>query len=144
MMTPLLPMYTLGHTFVPQPIHAGGLRYHGMAPLVSHVLREGLIEASAIPQLECYQGAVLWAHTEGFIPAPETSHAIASAIREAKQAKEEGKEKVIVLNWSGHGLMDLSGYQAYFDGKLKDYELPDAELKESLKSIEGLPKPPKL
>ena len=144
MMTPLLPMYTLGHTFVPQPIHAGGLRYHGMAPLVSHVLREGLIEASAIPQMECYEGAVLWAHTEGYIPAPETSHAIASAIREAKKATEEGKQKVIVLNWSGHGLMDLSGYQAYFDGKLKDYELSDSELKQSLQSIEGLPKPPKL
>jgi tryptophan synthase beta chain len=141
MMTPLLAMHTLGHTFVPQPIHAGGLRYHGMAPMVSHAVREGLIEATAIPQLECYQAAVLFAHTEGFIPAPETSHAIAQTIREAHRAREEGKEKIIVMNWSGHGLMDLSGYQAYFDGKLSDYDLPDAELAKSLKCIEGLPKP---
>ncbi len=144
MMTPLLPMYSLGHSFVPQPIHAGGLRYHGMAPLVSHVLREKLIEAVAIPQLECYQSAVLWAHTEGFIPAPETSHAIAAAAREAKQAKEEGKEKIILLNWSGHGLMDLSGYEAFMSGKLFDYQLPDEDLQSSLKALEGLPLPPNL
>ena len=141
MMTPLLAMHTLGHTFVPQPIHAGGLRYHGMAPMVSHAVREGLIEATSIPQLECYQAAVLFAQTEGYIPAPETSHAIAQTIREVKRAKEEGKERVIVMNWSGHGLMDLSGYQAYFDGKLSDYNLSDAELATSLKSIEGLPTP---
>jgi len=141
MMTPLLAMHTLGHTFVPQPIHAGGLRYHGMAPMVSHAVQEGLIEATSIPQLECYQAAVLFAQTEGYIPAPETSHAIAQTIREARQAKEEGKEKVIVMNWSGHGLMDLSGYQAYFDGKLSDYNLSDAELAKSLQSIEGLPRP---
>jgi tryptophan synthase beta chain len=140
MMTPLLAMHTLGHAFVPQPIHAGGLRYHGMAPMVSHAVREGLMEATAIPQLECYQAAVLFAQTEGFIPAPETSHAIAQAIREAKQAKEEGKQKVIVMNWSGHGLMDLAGYQAYFDGKLCDYHLPDAELDKSLQCLKGLPK----
>ncbi len=144
MMTPLLPMYSLGHGFVPQPIHAGGLRYHGMAPLVSHVLREKLIEAVALPQLECYQAALLWAHTEGFIPAPETSHAIAAAIREAKQAKEEGREKTILLNWSGHGLMDLTGYEAFMAGKLADYELPDEELRASLKGLEGLPLPPGL
>jgi len=144
MMTPLLPMYSLGHGFVPQPIHAGGLRYHGMAPLVSHVLREGLIEAVAIPQLECYKSAVLWAHTEGFIPAPETSHAIAAAAREAKQAQEEGKERIILLNWSGHGLMDLTGYEAYMNGKLSDYQLPDNDLQASLKALEGLPVPPKL
>ncbi len=141
MMTPLLPMYSLGHTFVPEPIHAGGLRYHGMAPLVSHVLREGLIEAEAIHQLECYEAAVNFAHTEGFISAPETSHAIAQTIREAKRAKEEGKEKVILMNWSGHGLMDLTGYQAYFDGKLADYDLPEEQLIRSLASMEGLPKP---
>ena len=144
MMTPLLPMHTLGHTFVPAPIHAGGLRYHGMAPLVSHVLREGLIEAAAIPQLECYKAAVQFAQTEGFIPAPETSHAIAMTIREAEKARQEGKERVIVMNWSGHGLMDLSGYEAYFDGKLTDYELSDDEIGKSLKSVEGLPKPPPL
>ena len=144
MMTPLLPMYSLGHTFVPPPIHAGGLRYHGMAPLVCHVKRLGLIEATSMPQLECYESAVLWARTEGFIPAPETSHAIAAAIREAKQAKEEGKERAILLNWSGHGLMDLTGYDAYFAGRLTNYHLSKEELSKSLASLEGLPKPPEL
>jgi tryptophan synthase beta chain len=141
MMTPLLPMYSLGHTFVPAPIHAGGLRYHGMAPMVSHALREGLIEAGSLHQLECYEAAVTFARTEGYIPAPETSHAIAQAIREARQAKEEGKEKVILMNWSGHGLMDLAGYQAYFDGKLSDYAMPEEHLLRSLVCMEGLPKP---
>lgn len=144
MMTPLLPMYSLGHTFVPPPIHAGGLRYHGMAPLVSQAAREGWIEAQAIPQLECYDAAVLWARTEGHIPAPETSHAIALAIREARRAQEEGKERVILLNWSGHGLMDLSGYHAYFSGQLTNYVMSDEEMAKSLKSIEGLPPAPPL
>ena len=144
MMTPLLPMHSLGHTFVPAPIHAGGLRYHGMAPLVSHALREGLIEAQAIPQLECYRAALAFSKAEGFIPAPETSHAIAMAIREANLAKEEGKEKVIVLNWSGHGIMDLSGYQAYFDGKLTDYVLPDEEIAKAQACLKDLPTPPPL
>jgi tryptophan synthase beta chain len=144
MMTPLLPMHSLGHTFVPAPIHAGGLRYHGMAPLVSHALREGLIEAQAIPQLECYRAALAFSKAEGFIPAPETSHAIAMAIREANQAREEGKEKVIVLNWSGHGIMDLSGYQAFFDGKLTDYVLPADEIAKAQACLKDLPKPPPL
>jgi len=144
MMTPLLPMHSLGHGFVPEPIHAGGLRYHGMAPLVSHVMREGLIEASAIQQLECYKMALLWAHTEGFIPAPETSHAIAATAREAMRAKEEGKEKVILMSWSGHGLMDLTGYGAYLAGKLSDAELPEKTLQESLRLLQGLPTPPML
>ena len=144
MMTPLLAMHSLGHTFVPPAIHAGGLRYHGVAPQVSHALREGLIRAEAIHQNECYEAACLFAKTEGFISAPETSHAIASAIRQAKQAKEEGREKVIVLNWSGHGLMDLNGYQAYLDGKLSDYSLQGEELEASLRSLNGLPKPPPL
>jgi len=144
MMTPLLPMHSLGHTFVPPPIHAGGLRYHGMAPLVSHVLREGLIEAQAIHQLECYEAAVTFARTEGFISAPETSHAIAQTIREAKQAKEEGKERVILMNWSGHGLMDLTGYEAYFGGKLHDYSLPEEHFARFIASMQGLPKPPAL
>jgi tryptophan synthase beta chain len=144
MMTPLLAMHTLGHAFVPAPIHAGGLRYHGVAPLVSHVLREGLIEAVALQQIECYKAALLFAHTEGFIPAPETSHAIAAVIREANRAREEGQERVIALNWSGHGLMDLSGYDAFLSGKLSDYALPDEDLRKSLESIRGLPKPPAL
>ncbi|NTU54032.1 MAG: TrpB-like pyridoxal phosphate-dependent enzyme [Chlorobiaceae bacterium] len=143
-MTPLLPMYSLGHRFIPPAIHAGGLRYHGMAPLVSHVKRLGLIEATALPQTECYEAALLFAHTEGFIPAPETSHAIAQTIREAKQAKEEGKEKVIVMNWSGHGLMDLQGYDAYLSGRISDYPLPEELLQRSLASLEGHPAVPKL
>lgn len=144
MMTPLLPMHSLGHTFVPAPIHAGGLRYHGMAPLVSHALRENLMEAVAIPQLECYRAAMLFAKAEGFIPAPETSHAIAMAIREANRAKEEGKERVIALNWSGHGIMDLSGYLAFLEGKLTDYVLPDDEIAKAQACLKGLPKPPPL
>ncbi len=144
MMTPLLPMYSLGHTFVPPPIHAGGLRYHGMAPLVSQVLREELIEASSLHQNECYEAALLFAKTEGFISAPETSHAIAQVVREAKQAKEEGKEKVILMNWSGHGLMDLNAYDAFLDGRLEDIELPEELMAQSLASMDGLPKPPPL
>ena len=139
--TPLLPMYSLGHTFIPAPIHAGGLRYHGIAPLLSQLIIEGLIEPRAYNQLEAYAAAVQWARTEGFIPAPETSHAICTVIEEAKKAKEEGKEKVILLNWSGHGLMDLGGYDSYFSGRLTDYALPEEEMKKSVKSIEGLPKP---
>jgi tryptophan synthase beta chain len=140
-MIPWAPMYSLGHTFVPPPIHAGGLRYHGISPLLSQLIIEELIEPRAYNQLECYAAAVQWARTEGGIPAPETSHAICTVIEEAKKAKEEGKEKVILLNWSGHGLMDLAGYDSYFSGKLIDYPLPEEELKKSLKAIEGFPKP---
>ncbi len=141
MMTPLLPMHTLGHNFIPPPIHAGGLRYHGMAPLVSAAIKDGLLAPRAIHQLECYEAAVQFARTEGIIVAPETSHAVAAAIQEAKKAKEEGKEKVILFNLSGHGLMDLVGYEKYFAGELHDYALPDEDLQESLKSLDGLPKP---
>ncbi len=140
-MTPLLPMHTLGHTFVPPPIHAGGLRYHGMAPLLSLAITEKLMEPRAYDQLKCYQAAVTWARTEGFISAPETAHAIAAVIDEANKAKEEGKEKVILFNWSGHGLMDLAGYDAYFQGKLVDYPLPEEEMQKSLEVIKDLPKP---
>ena len=143
-MTPLMAMHSLGHTFVPKPIHAGGLRYHGMAPMVCHGVREGLIEAKALHQLECYEAALLWARTEGFISAPETSHAIAQTIREAKQAKEEGKEKVILFNWSGHGLMDLVGYNKFIEGHLHDYKLSEDDLKKSISSMEGLPPVPPL
>lgn len=140
-MTPLLPMYTLGHDFIPPPIHAGGLRYHGMAPLVSQAIVEGLMTPQAIHQLECYESAVQFARTEGIIVAPETSHAVACVVREAKKAKEEGKEKVILFNMSGHGLMDLTGYDKYFASELIDYALPEDAMTESLKSLEGLPKP---
>ena len=141
MMTPLLPMHSLGHEFIPPPIHAGGLRYHGMAPLVSQAIVEGLATPRALHQLESYKAAVLFARTEGIIPAPETSHAIAAAIQEANKAKEEGKEKVIIFNLSGHGLMDLTGYDRYFSDELVDFPLPEEDLQDSLKSIENLPKP---
>jgi len=138
--TPLLAMYTLGHAFVPPPIHAGGLRYHGMAPLVCQAIVEGLLEPRAYPQLQSYDAALTWARTEGFITAPETSQAIAAVIDEAKKAKEEGKEKVILFNYSGHGLMDLLGYDAYLSGKLTDYELPDKDLEKYTAELKNLPK----
>jgi tryptophan synthase beta chain len=138
--TPLLAMHTLGHAFVPPPIHAGGLRYHGMAPLVCQAIVEGLLEPRAYHQLRSYEAAITWSRTEGFIPAPETSQALAAVIEEAKKAKEEGKQKVILFNYSGHGLMDLSGYDAYLSGKLTDYELPEEEMKKYLKDLESLPK----
>ena len=140
-LTPLLPMYSLGHNFVPPPIHAGGLRFHGMAPLVSQAAVEGLITPRAIHQLECYKSAILFARTEGIIIAPETSHAVAAAIQEANKAKEEGKEKVIIFNLSGHGLMDLLGYQKFFNGELEDYAYPKEEIYKSLEVLDGLPKP---
>lgn len=140
-MTPLLPMYSLGHDFIPPPIHAGGLRYHGMAPLVSQAIVEGLVTPQAMHQLECFSAAVQFAKTEGIIPAPETSHAIAAVINEAKKAKEEGKEKVILFNLSGHGLMDLRGYDLYFSKQLEDYELPREEIDKALESIKDYPKP---
>jgi tryptophan synthase beta chain len=139
-MTPLLAMYSLGHGFIPAPIHAGGLRYHGMAPLVSQAIVEGLVKPLAYDQIKCYESALLWAKTEGAICAPETSHAIACAIDEANKAKEEGKEKVILFNYSGHGLMDLMGYEKFLTGQLGRYSLSDAELKASIDKIKDLPK----
>ena len=140
-MTPMLPMYSLGHNFVAAPIHAGGLRYHGMAPLVSASLRDNLMEAIAIHQSECFEAGLLFSKTEGIIPAPETTHAIAATIREAKKAKEEGKEKVILFNFSGHGLLDLVGYDKYMSGQLSDYEYPDEVIRENLDKIKGYPLP---
>jgi tryptophan synthase beta chain len=140
-MTPLMPMHSLGHTFIPPPIHAGGLRYHGIAPLVSQSIVEGLMTPRAIHQLECYSSAVTFARTEGIIVAPETSHAVAATIQEAQKAKEEGKEKVIIFSLSGHGLMDLTGYDKYFSGLLEDYELPQEEIEKSLGILANLPKP---
>jgi tryptophan synthase beta chain len=139
-MTPLLAMHTLGHTFVPPPIHAGGLRYHGMAPLVCQGIVEGLFKPRAYPQSRCYESAMVWAKTEGSICAPETSHAIAAVIEEAEKARNEGKKKVILFNYSGHGLMDLSGYEAFMAGRLRDYELPEEELCKYTKDLEKLPK----
>jgi tryptophan synthase beta chain len=139
--TPLLPMYTLGHDYVPAPIHAGGLRYHGMAPIVSHLVREKFIEPRAYDQLKTFDAGVKWARSEGFIPAPETNHVLAAVIDEAMRAKEEGKEKVILFNWSGHGLVDMASYDAYLSGKLEAYELPDEEIQRALLAIKDFPKP---
>jgi len=139
-LTPLLPMHTLGHNFMPAPIHAGGLRYHGMSPLVSQAVNEGLAAPVALPQLESYSAAVLWARTEGFLVAPESSHAIAAVIREANRAKEEGREKVILMNLSGHGQMDLAGYSKFLNGELSDYSLPQAEIDAAEKELANLPK----
>ena len=118
--TPLLPMYTLGHDFVPPSIHAGGLRYHGDAPIISALVRSGRMEALAYPQSKTFEAAVTWARTQGTVPAPETGHAVRAVIDEALAAKEEGKEKVILFNYSGHGLLDLSAYDAYLHGQLLD------------------------
>jgi tryptophan synthase beta chain len=118
--TPLMMMYTLGHSFVPPKIHAGGLRYHGMAPTVSHAMKQGLIEAVAYPQTACFEAAVLFARAEGLVPAPESSHAIKAAIEEALAAKAAKEKRVILFNLSGHGLMDMTAYEAYLTGHLKD------------------------
>jgi tryptophan synthase beta chain len=140
--TPLLPMHSLGHTFVPPPIHAGGLRYHGIAPLVSQTIVEGLLDPAAFDQMKCYKAAITWARTEGIICAPETSHAIAAVIDKAIEAREEEKEKVILFCFSGHGLMDLAGYDKFFASELTDYSLPREDLKVFLEAIKDLPKPP--
>jgi len=119
-MTPLLMMYTLGHKFMPPSIHSGGLRYHGMSPMVSHALKLGLIEAQAYHQTKVFEAGTLFAQTEGIVPAPETAHAIASVIEEAVKAREAGKKRVILFNFSGHGLLDLSAYETYLTGKMQD------------------------
>jgi len=137
-MTPLLKMYTLGRNFVPPSIHAGGLRYHGDSPIISLLVREGAMEAAAYYQTEVFEAGLLFARTEGFIPAPETNHAIKAAIDEAIKAKEEGEERVILFNFSGHGLLDLSSYDAFFKGELQDYELSDDEIKRALEELEKL------
>jgi tryptophan synthase beta chain len=134
-------MYSLGHNFVPAPIHAGGLRYHGMAPLVSAALRDGLMEAQAIHQSECFEAGLLFSKTEGIIPAPETNTRHCGCYSRSQKAKEEGKEKVILFNFSGHGLMDLVGYNKYLNGELNDYEYPEEEIAKNLKKLEGYPIP---
>jgi len=140
-MTPLLPMHTLGHSFIPPSIHAGGLRYHGVSPILSRLYLDGLIEAQSYKQLEVFEAAVLFARTEGLIPAPESAHAIKAAIVEALKAKQEGKKKIILFNLSGHGHFDMSAYDAYFAGKLEDYEMPEEEINKALAEIETYPVP---
>ncbi len=139
--TPLLPMYSLGHAFVPPPVHAGGLRYHGMSPTVSQLAAEGIIEPRTATQLDAMKAGMVFARTEGMISAPETNHALACIIDEAQKAKEEGKEKVILANWSGHGLIDLVAYDKYFAGELQNFALTDEELSASQKVFENFPKP---
>lgn len=135
--TPLLPMYTLGHDFRPANIHAGGLRYHGAGVLVSQLLKDGMMSAVDIPQLESFEAGILFSRTEGIIPAPESSHAIAATIREAKKCKETGEKKVILFNLSGHGLIDMTAYDQYLNGDLRNYDIPDSEIQ---KNLENLPK----
>jgi tryptophan synthase beta chain len=140
-LTPLVPMYTLGHSFVPPGIHAGGLRYHGDAPAVCQLVKDGVIEAVAYKQTPVFEAAVRFARAEGIIPAPETAHAIKAVFDEAARATEEGKERVILFNLSGHGHFDMGAYEAYASGQLKDYELPQEEIDGALAQIAGLPKP---
>jgi tryptophan synthase beta chain len=134
-MAPIAKMYTLGHDFMPPGIHAGGLRYHGASPLVSQLVHHKLVEARAVGQLACFEAAVQFSRTEALIPAPESSHAIRAAIDEAMQAREEGKKRVILFNLSGHGLVDMAAYDAYFAGKLEDFEYPAEKVKESLRHL---------
>ena len=142
--TPLLPMHSLGHAFVPPPIHSGGLRYHGMAPTVSQLVDEGLFTPKSVRQQEVFKAGILAARTEGIIPAPETNHALATVVDEANKAKEEGKEKVILFNWSGHGLIDLTAYDNYLAGNIKDIELSDEEIANAEKIFADYPKPTSL
>jgi tryptophan synthase beta chain len=138
-MAPVVKMYTLGHDFVPPPIHAGGLRYHGMAPSISALYNAGYIEATAVPQLETFQAAFQFAQTEGIVPAPESAHAIRAAIDEAIEAKMNGEKRVILFNLSGHGHFDMSAYQAYLSGQLEDYEYPEEAIKVSLNHLPKVP-----
>ncbi len=134
-MTPLMRMHTLGHDFIPPGIHAGGLRYHGMAPLISLLHDEGIIEAQAYYQNAVFEAAVQFARAEGIVPAPEAGHAVRAAINEALKAKEAGEDKAILFNLSGHGHFDMSAYDAYFAGKLQDYEYPAEAVAEAQKRM---------
>jgi tryptophan synthase beta chain len=136
--TPLIPMYTLGHEFKPAAIHAGGLRYHGAGAIVSQLLKDKIIEARAVGQLETFEAGSLFARVEGIIPAPESNHAIAVAIQEAKKAKEEGKSKTILFNLSGHGFFDLGAYDQYFSGKLEDYAISDQEIAKTVGKLKKI------
>ncbi|MBI2849640.1 MAG: TrpB-like pyridoxal phosphate-dependent enzyme [Chloroflexi bacterium] len=134
-MTPLLKMFTLGHGFMPPPVHAGGLRYHGMAPIICHLHKLGLVEAQAVPQVATFAAGVQFARTEGYISAPETNHAIRVTIDEALKCKETGQSKVILLAHSGHGHFDMAAYESYLTGKLTDYAYPEEKVKEALASL---------
>ncbi|MBR5877823.1 MAG: TrpB-like pyridoxal phosphate-dependent enzyme [Alistipes sp.] len=137
-LTPMMPMYTLGHSFQPANIHAGGLRYHGAGTIVSQLYKDGLMEAMSIPQLETFAAGMMFANSEGIIPAPESCHAIAAAVREAKQAKEEGKEKTILFNLSGNGMIDLYAFEQYFSNNLTDQELSDSEIRKAIDKLDKI------
>jgi tryptophan synthase beta chain len=134
-LTPLIKMYTLGHDFVPPGIHAGGLRYHGASPLLSHLLNLGYMEARAVNQLPVFDAAVQFARTEGILPAPESAHAIRAAVDEAIAAREEGKGRVILFCLSGHGHFDLGSYESFLAGKLQDYEFPGLDVETALAQV---------
>jgi tryptophan synthase beta chain len=140
-LTPLVPMHTLGHDFVPAGIHAGGLRYHGVAPLISQLVLDGLVRAEAYGQNEVFASAVTFAGSEGIIPAPESAHAIHGAVMTALAADEEGVERTILFNLSGHGHFDMAAYDDYLAGRLEDFGLPEDEIQRALAAIEPLPKP---
>jgi tryptophan synthase beta chain len=140
-LTPLVAMHTLGHDFIPAPIHAGGLRYHGVAPLISQLVRDGLVRAEAYLQNDVFEAAVHFARTEGIIPAPESAHAIYGAVEAARRADEAGEERTILFNLSGHGHFDMAAYDNYFAGKLEDVALDESEIERALQAIEGLPTP---
>jgi tryptophan synthase beta chain len=137
-MTPLVKMHTLGHDFIPDPIHAGGLRYHGMSPLLSHIYELGLIEAEALPQTDCFAAGVQFARTEGIVPAPEPTHALAAAVQEAMRCKETGEEKVILTAMCGHGMLDMAAYDAYFAGELVDHEYPEEAIADAMTRVPQL------
>jgi tryptophan synthase beta chain len=141
-MAPLVAMHTLGHDFVPPGIHAGGLRYHGMAPLVSHAVNEGLVRPVAYPQLDCFRAAIDFAGAEGIVPGPEPSHAIRAVLEVARQAQEEGRERVILFNLSGHGHFDMQAYDDFLAGRLQDHAMDEGEVARALAAIESFPKPP--
>jgi tryptophan synthase beta chain len=138
-MTPLMKMHTLGHDFIPDPIHAGGLRYHGMSPLISHLYEQGLIEAVAKPQRECFAAGVQFARTEGILPAPEPTHALAAAIEEALRCKESGEDRVILTALCGHGHLDLPAYDAYLSGAMVDHELDAAAVARAVEHLPAVP-----
>ena len=138
-LTPLLKMYTLGHDFIPPPVHAGGLRYHGMAPIICHLYNLGLIEARAEHQLATFEAGVTFARTEGIITAPEPCHDLKVAIDEALKCKESGESKNILIAHSGHGHFDLAAYDSYLSGKMQDYEFPEEKMKEALASLPKVP-----
>ncbi len=137
-LTPMLPMYTLGHNFMPANIHAGGLRYHGAGMIISQLLKDGYMEAMDLTQTETFKAGLLFSKCEGIIPAPESCHAIAATIREANKCKETGEEKVILFNLSGHGLIDMAAYDQYLSGSLRDFEIPDGEIEKNINELDKI------